>query len=161
MTTTQLNSATVVGGALTLFGAAAVVASFGINPDPDGGWGARIFPLVSTLALTFLGVLELASGLRGRPAAGTLDRPGTLPGILALLALSLGYVWLMSKLGYLLSTAVAAPLALWLFGVRRPLVLLLAAVLCPALYHAVFFVGLGVFPPLGEWFDLLDLLQGY
>jgi putative tricarboxylic transport membrane protein len=46
-----------------------------------------------------------------------------------------------------------------LFGIRNPLSLLIAAIVCPAVYHAIFFMGLGVYPPYGEWFDLLDLFQ--
>ena len=50
---------------------------------------------------------------------------------------------------------------MWLFGMRSPLWLLVTAIICPAIYHLIFFVLLGVFPPFGEWFDLLDVLQGY
>ncbi|HIC82093.1 MAG TPA: tripartite tricarboxylate transporter TctB family protein [Kiloniellaceae bacterium] len=159
MTLARLNGATVVGAVLAAFGAAAVIASFGIDPDPDGGWGARIFPLAAAAALLLLGAMEMAKGLTAQDAAPIRMAP-QLSGILALLLLSLAYVWLMGKLGYLISTALAAPLALWLFGIRNPLGLLAAALLCPLAYHLVFFLGLGVFPPLGEWFDLLDVIGG-
>ena len=61
----------------------------------------------------------------------------------------------------MIATAVAAPLALWIFGVRSVVGLSAAAALCPAVYHMVFFELLGVFPPLGRWFDLLDVIAGY
>lgn len=155
----RLNSATLVGGGLALLGAVAIAASFGINPDPDGGWGARIFPLGGGGALLLLGLLEAGKGL-ARKTPDAVPAARGLPAIFALLLLALAYVWVMTKLGYLISTAFAAPLALWLFGIRSPVGLVAAALVCPALYHAVFFVGLGVFPPLGEWFDLLDVIQG-
>ena len=81
--------------------------------------------------------------------------------IVGLLALSVAYVIGINYVGYLLSTAAAAPIALYLFGVRSIPGLAAAAVLCPAIYHLIFFVGLGVFPPYGLWFDLLDVIQGH
>jgi putative tricarboxylic transport membrane protein len=159
MTSARLNSAILVGGTLALLGVGGIVASFGINPDPDGGWGARIFPLFGSGSLLLLGGLELLKGLRGAAGFGGQDKKA-LTDIFAMLLLSLAYVWLMAKFGYLISTAIAAPLAMWIYGIRNPLGLLVAAILCPLIYHLIFFVGLGVFPPLGEWFDLLDVIQG-
>lgn len=157
-----LNADVVIGGLMAAFGLAAVVASLGINPDPGGGWGARIFPLVGSGALLGLGVLDCVRGLRSgatfrAPDAGD---PSAAARIAGLLVLSVGYVWLIGKVGYLLSTGVAAVLALMIFGVRRPAGLAVAAVVCPAVYHLIFFVLLGVFPPYGEWIDLLDITQG-
>ena len=144
-----------VGVALILLGLGATVTSLGISLDQYGRWGARFFPLAGSLALVVLGVAELVGAARG-PA---LDRRH-VPGIAALLGLSIAYVWTMSAFGYLLSTAIAAPLALWVFGVRSWVGLAAAALLCPLAYHLIFFELLGVFPPLGRWFDLLDLLGG-
>ena len=144
-----------VGVALILLGLGATVTSLGISLDQYGRWGARFFPLAGSLALVVLGVAELVGAAHG-PA---LDRRH-VPGIAALLGLSIAYVWTMSAFGYLLSTAIAAPLALWVFGVRSWVGLAAAALLCPLAYHLIFFELLGVFPPLGRWFDLLDLLGG-
>ncbi|WP_170424078.1 tripartite tricarboxylate transporter TctB family protein [Ruegeria arenilitoris] len=162
MSSRTLNTNTVIGGLMTLFGLAAVVASMGINPDPDGGWGARIFPLVGSVALVILGVAECAKGLKSPPPVATSggDR-STMGRILALLILSLAYVWLIGKVGYLISTGLAAVGALMIFGVRNPIGLLIAAVVCPAVYHVIFYVLLGVYPPYGEWFEPLDIIQGY
>ena len=162
MTTRVLNSNTVIGGVLAVFGLAAVAASLSINPDPDGGWGARIFPLVGSVALVVLGVLECVKGLSSSAPISPPKEEGSspLPAIFSLVALSLAYVWLMGKFGYLISTGIAAVLVLMIFGVRNPLGLLVAAIVCPAIYHFIFFVMLGVFPPYGEWFDLLDVIEG-
>lgn len=157
--TGRLNQSTVIGGILAVFGAAVIVASFQIKPDPDGSWGARIFPLVGSGAVLLLGALEFIKGLRQtipRSAGGA-----KLPGVMWMLVLSVAYIWLMGKFGYLISTGIAAPLALMLFGKRHPPGLIAAAILCPAIYHLIFFAGLGVYPPYGEWFDLLNLIQGY
>ena len=146
----------VVGVALVLIGIGATVASFGISPDQAGRWGARYFPLAGSLALILLGLIEL----RAAPGGPVMERRH-LPAIAALLGLSVVYVWAISALGYLIATAVAAPLALWIFGVRAPIGLAAAAVLSPALYHLIFFKLLGVFPPLGRYFDVLDVIGGY
>ncbi|MEL7214259.1 MAG: tripartite tricarboxylate transporter TctB family protein [Pseudomonadota bacterium] len=141
--------------ALILIGIGATVTSMGIALDQYGRWGARIFPLAGSLALIVLGVVELR-----KAAVPRLDRRHW-PAIGALLLLSVGYIWTISAVGYLIATAVAAPLALWIFGVRNAPGLAAAAVLSPAIYHLMFFKLLGVFPPLGSWFDLLDVLGGY
>ena len=158
-TRSVLNRTSVIGFVLALFGVAAMVAGFDIAPDPDGGLGARVFPLIAAVALLILGGLECWNGFRSARTLVTADR-AAWGSILLLLVLCIGYVWLIGKLGYLISTALAAPLAMLLFGIRHPLGLLLAAILCPLIYHAIFFMGLGVFPPYGEWFDLLDLFAG-
>lgn len=146
----------VVGVALILIGIGAALTSMGIALDQYGRWGARLFPLAGSLALILLGLVEL----RHAPGLGGLDRRH-LPAIATLLVLSVGYVWVISAFGYLLATAVAAPLALMIFGVRRWPGLAAAAVLCPLAYHLVFFELLGVFPPLGRYFDLLDVVGGF
>lgn len=147
----------IIAVVLSVFSIAALVASMQIEKDPGGGWGARIFPLFGSGTLLLVGVLEMRNALAGKVPS---SKP-VAPSIWLLLGLALGYIWLISKVGYLFSTALAAPLALWIFGVRRPAGLLLAAVLCPAIYHLIFFELLGVFPPYGQWIDLLDILQNY
>ncbi|WP_300014320.1 tripartite tricarboxylate transporter TctB family protein [uncultured Roseobacter sp.] len=145
-----------VGIALILLGIGATAASMGIALDQYGRWGARLFPLCASGVLILLGIVELQSGQKPpRPEHRHLTH------IAALLVLALCYVWLMSRFGYLISTAVAAPAALWIFGIRNPVGLLAAAFMCPAAYHMIFFEMLGVFPPLGRWFDLLDVVGGY
>ncbi len=145
-----------VGAALILLGIGATAASFNIALDQYGRWGARVFPLAGSLSLLILGVIELRSGQAARPER---KDSSSLPAIVALLCLSVAYVWVMGRVGYLISTGIAAPLALWIFGIRNIWGLVVAAILCPLIYHLVFFVALGVFPPYGDWFDLLDVLQ--
>lgn len=158
MQSRKLTSDTIIGAVLTCIGLAALVASLAINKDADGGWGARIFPLIGSGALIVLGMIDLVKS-RG------IDRPKKVPApvgqIVGLLLLSLIYVWLIGRFGYLLSTGFTGAAVLMIFGVRNPVGLLAAAILCPAVYHFVFFEMLGVFPPYGEWFDPLDVIQGY
>ena len=153
------NQTTVTSMALLLIGAGAMVASIDIPRDPDGGLGARVFPMISSGALILLGILGSLAGLKEVAPQKAKTSNKVLVQIAILLLLSLFYVWLISKLGYLISTALVAPMILMLFGIRNALGLTIAAIVCPIIYHAIFFIVLGVFPPYGEWFDLLDLLQ--
>ncbi|WP_318167829.1 tripartite tricarboxylate transporter TctB family protein [Roseobacter sp.] len=145
----------VVGVALILIGIGATLTSMGIALDQYGRWGARLFPLAGSAALILLGVAEF----RNAAGASVVERRH-LPTVAALLVVSVGYVWAISAVGYLIATAAAAPAALAIFGVRYPLRLAAAALLCPLGYHVVFFELLGVFPPLGRYFDLLDVIGG-
>ncbi len=155
----RLNQTVIVGAMLALFGIAATLASIQIEIDRDGGWGARIFPLAGSVALVVLGLVELLKGLReGRVTALPAFNAWAIAG---LLVVALFYVWAIGVAGYLIATAIAAPLAMLLFGIRDWRALVATAILCPAIYHLIFFEGLGVFPPLGRWFDLLDVIQGY
>jgi putative tricarboxylic transport membrane protein len=155
-----VSQSTLTSLALLLIGVCAMAASMYIPRDLDGGLGARVFPMMSSGALILLGILGIPAGLK-EPTKKPKEKEGgnLLLQITLLLALSFFYVWLISKLGYLVSTALVSPLILMLFGIRNPLSLLIAAIVCPAVYHAIFFMGLGVYPPYGEWFDLLDLFQ--
>lgn len=155
-----INQSTVTSFVLLLIGIGAIVASLDIPRDPDGGLGARVFPLISSGALVLLGALGVLSGLKGfGHDEQTKEDRRTLLKISALLLLSIFYVWIIGKLGYLIATALVSPLILLLFGVRNPVGLLIAVIACPAIYHAIFFIALGVYPPYGEWFDLLDFFQ--
>lgn len=121
--------------------------------------GARIFPYLASGAILIFGVLELVKGIRGADTTPFALTKVPLD-IVSLLVLAIVYVWLVTKLGYLIATGLVAPAALFLFGIRNPVGLLLAMVLCPVVYHVIFFELLGVFPPFGDWFDLLDVIQG-
>lgn len=144
--------------ALLATGMIAVTASFWIPLDYDESMGARVFPLISA------GILILLGGLMLRPvkadAEAEASQAGLPAGPLMLLALAVLYLWLIGKLGYMISTGLVTPVALWLFGIRHPAGLAVGALTAPVVFHLIFFEALGVFPPYGAWFDLLDLIGG-
>lgn len=154
-----LNRETLLGLAMAAIGVAIVAASLGIEVLEQGGIGPRVFPLAGGVAIAGLGVAQALSGLRERIQHVPVSRDFLR--MLLLTAVAVAYLLGITYFGYLLATAFCAPVVLTLFGVRSPLALVVSAVLCPTIYHLVFFVGLGVFPPYGEWFDLLDVIQGY
>lgn len=145
---------TAIGAGLIALGGLAAVGAFAIAPDYDGSTTARIFPLMTAAAIAVMGALLL----RARPAGQDAGEAGGSWAPWQMLAVAFGYLMLMTKVGYLVSTALAAPAALWVFGVRSPVGLLAAALLCPLAYHLLFFVLLGTFPPYGDWVDPLLLL---
>ncbi|MDB6179509.1 tripartite tricarboxylate transporter TctB family protein [Paracoccus sp. Z330] len=151
----------VSGLAMVIIGALVLKIAMEIEITEQGGIGPRVFPVAGGGAILMLGVIQTLHAIRTPLAESDLPRWRHMMPVLLLCALAIGYLFAITMLGYLIGTAISAPLALLLFGVRSPLALLAAAVLCPAIYHLVFFVGLGVFPPYGAWFDLLDVFQGY
>ena len=147
-----------VGLGLAAVGAAAAAASLGIGSGSGAGsWGPRAVPLLAAGALVLAGLAESRTA-RPAPAAGPAQGAGDERPAWALLAVAVLHVLLLGRVGFLLSTALTAPAVFWLFGVRGFVRLLVAAILLPLALHAVFFRFLGVFPPRGSWFDLLDLL---
>ena len=158
------------GLAMVAVGLGFFAASFGIDVREQGGIAPRVFPMAGALLIALLGTVQAGFGV-ARAGPEPDDRTAAEAGvqghgrdawhIAGLLALSAAYVIGINYFGYLVSTAAAAPIALCLFGVRSVPGFAVAAVLCPAIYHLVFFVGLGVFPPYGLWFDLLDVIQGH
>ena len=141
-------------------------AALSIGGWGEGAWGPRTVPLLAALALVLSGAsvtlspsADSSRPVEGEPPlAGTPDRAPASGEwrVPALLALAVLYVLGVDRAGYLVATAFAAPATFWLFEARRPLALVLAALLVPLALHLAFFRVLGVFPPLGRWFDLLD-----
>ena len=131
-------------------------ASFEIEVLGEGP-APRVFPMAGALLIVTLGGFQFI-GARTDPESRSSGKGLHL---LGLAALSAAYVVAITHVGYLASTAVVAPVALWLFGVRSKFGLALGLILCPVIYHLIFFEGLGVFPPYGLQFDLLDMIRGY
>ena len=157
-----------VGLALAALGIGGGVAALSIGGWGGGAWGARTVPLLASFTLVAGGAAiaftpSPSPSAAAPPSAGEGEPvPGARDGaelrVAWLLALAVMYVLAIERLGYLLATTLASPAAFALFGARRPGPLALAAVLVPLALHLVFFRVLGVFPPLGRWFDLLDHL---
>ena len=149
---------TVEGIVLLLIGGFAAWGAWLVPAPPAGETWAGVLPLGAAVLLAASGGLLVWSGRGGEASAGVALSAGQVR-VLGLIAVAVLYYAAINRFGYELPTAVAAPLALWLFGMRRPVGLGLAAVLCPAAFHLIFFQGLGVFPPYGEVFDLMDWLR--
>ncbi|WP_170546006.1 tripartite tricarboxylate transporter TctB family protein [Ruegeria arenilitoris] len=129
-------------------------------PSPGDTW-AGIVPFSAALALLALsGVMLLGATRQTAGDTGNDQDSGATLQIIGLFIIALVYQQSFRWFGYLLPTAIAAPVVLSIFGVRSRIGLALSVVLCPLIFHLIFFVLLGVFPPYGEVFDLLSWIQG-
>ena len=143
----------------TVVGACALWGAWLVPPALQGEVWAGAVPMIAAVGLTLTGVWMSVSALNAEVRENGRRCP-KLPGpeVLGLAGLAVVYPQTIQWFGYLLPTAVTAPLALAVFGVRHPLYFVLAGLLCPVGFHIVFFEMLGVFPPYGEIFDLGDWL---
>lgn len=165
-----VNANAAVGFFLIAVGVFVIHQSFQIPVTRVAGWGPRAFPVLASIGVVLAGSLVLISGLKAGKASSSCSAPrgsahpgaqhGAVVSVLGLIVLASGYVWLLDKIGYLLATALVTPAAFYLFGVRNPLALLIVTALCPLTYQIIFFELLRVYPPRGEWIDVVDLMRG-
>lgn len=154
---------------LLLLALGAIWGAYQVPPAPAGETWAGIVPMGAAILLLILalwmGLNALGASTQGNGLpidegeAKTSDNSGTLH-VLVLFAVALVYQQSLRWFGYLLPTALVAPIVLSLFGVRNWKGLVLSVFICPLVFHIIFFELLGVFPPFGEVFDLLDFLKG-
>jgi putative tricarboxylic transport membrane protein len=117
----------IVGAVLLALGVVALIATAEI-PSTRYGWsasGPRFAPLVASIALVVLAAAFLVRtfvhpdrDLAEHAAREMADTHWPTPGLL--LALLVGYVLVLSALGYALATTVFVWLAAWLLGSDRP-----------------------------------------
>ena len=128
--------------------------------SPGDTW-AGIVPFAASVALLGLsGLLLVGASRQTGDVATTKSDNGATVQIIALFIIALIYQHSFRWFGYLLPTAIVAPIVLYMFGVRSWIGLAISVVICPLVFHLIFFVLLGVFPPYGEMFDLLNWIQG-
>ena len=150
------------GIVLALLSLLAIWGAWQVPAASPGDTWAGIVPFAASVALLALSSLLLLNGLRATQTdhgvteghdTGTMD-------ILVLFAIALFYQQSFRWFGYILPTAIVAPVVLYIFGVRSWIGLAVSVVACPLIFHIIFFELLGVFPPYGEVFDLLDWFRG-
>ncbi|WP_170559452.1 tripartite tricarboxylate transporter TctB family protein [Ruegeria atlantica] len=149
------------GLVLALISIVAIWGAWQVPAASPGDTWAGIVPFSASIALLFLSGLLLLSAVR-QPVgdAGQEQDNGATLQIIGLFIIALIYQQSFRWFGYLLPTAIAAPIVLYFFGVRSRIGLAISVVLCPLIFHLIFFVLLGVYPPYGEVFDLLSWIQG-
>ncbi|WP_372573597.1 tripartite tricarboxylate transporter TctB family protein [Ruegeria jejuensis] len=152
----------VEGIVLALLSLVAIWGAWQVPAASPGDTWAGIVPFAASVALLALSGVVLLNGLRATHAgqasadggdSGTLD-------ILILFAVALIYQQSFRWFGYVLPTAIVAPVVLYIFGVRNWIGLAASVIACPLIFHIIFFELLGVFPPYGEVFDLFDWFRG-
>ena len=150
------------GMVLMILGLAAVVGVWNVPAANDNETWAGIVPFGAGLGLLVIAGFMLLGARQTASAEGDQapQNTGSVLYILGLFAIALLYQQSIRWLGYVLPTAIAAPVVLYIFGVRSWIGLAVSVVVCPLIYHIIFFELLGVFPPFGEVFDLLDAIRG-
>jgi putative tricarboxylic transport membrane protein len=140
-----------IGGVLLAIG----VVAFAATLEVGDGWaasGPRLAPAVSALAL-----VALAAAFLLWPGDGLAEhieeaaRGTHWPTPAALIALLVGYVLLLSALGYALATAIFFWLASWLLGSERPVRDAVVGVVLGVVTSYVFAHWLNVQLPSGPW----------
>ncbi len=130
------------------------------NSNETDTWAGSM-PFGASAGMLVLSVLLLIKSFVGQTAQNADDKSlNTHPSVIGLLLLSIAYYLLIIWFGYILSTAVMAPIILYAFKVRNRLGLAMSSIICPAVFYMIFFVGLAVYPPYGEVFDIMDWIQG-
>jgi hypothetical protein len=104
------------------------------------GIGPGDYPRVIAAGLVVLGALLAAQSLaRSEVTARALYPRGAAGRVAALTLLVLTYVRIMPHLGFLLSTPLFLVGAMLLFGVRRPVLILLTSVGVTVAVHGIFY----------------------
>jgi putative tricarboxylic transport membrane protein len=146
------------GAGLLALGVIALIATFDI-PSARDGWsisGPRFGPLLASIALIVLSAAFLISTFvrpdheLARFAAAEQDATHW-PTPAALLALLVGYVLLLTALGYALATTIFFWLAAWLLGSRKPGRDLLVGAVLGVVAGYAFGHWLNVQLPTGPW----------
>lgn len=145
---------------LALLSAVAVWGAMQVPDASPGETWAGIVPFGAAVALGIIAAISLLDALRNTHTETTGQSNQGARDVIILFIIAVLYQQSFSWFGYLLPTAIVAPLALYLFGVRSPAGLALSVVLCPLAFHVIFFMLLGVYPPYGEVFDLNEFIQG-
>lgn len=150
------------GMVLMILGLVAVVGVWNVPAANDNETWAGIVPFGAGLGLLVIAGFMLLGARQTASAQGDQapQNTGSVLYILGLFAIALLYQQSIRWFGYVLPTAIAAPVVLYIFGVRSWIGLAISVVVCPLIYHIIFFELLGVFPPYGEVFDLLDAIKG-
>lgn len=153
------------GIVIVVIGVAAIWGASMVPPPPEGETWAGVLPMMAAVFLTLAGTSM--AWLGSRKAAEKSGHQIAFPSldhrslnVLILIVLAVLYHQAIIRFGYELPTAAVGPLVLWLFGVRNKAGLLISILLYPVIFHLLFFKMLGVFPPLGTVFDLLEYLRG-
>jgi putative tricarboxylic transport membrane protein len=148
----------VVGIVLLALGVIALIATFDV-PSTRYGWsvsGPRFAPLVASIALIVLALLFLLrtvwradEDLAEHAAREMSDTHWPTPALL--LALLVGYVLLLSALGYALATTVFVWLTAWLLGSDRPVRDVIVGLVLGVVAGYAFGEWLNVQLPTGPW----------
>lgn len=124
-----------------------------------GAKSGRYFPYVLSFLTVLCGGIMLAFDLFEKKLAvkETKAAPGIdfccLQSALIIVVLSLVYIFTLSRAGYILSTMLALPLAMWFFGYRKVWTIVVLSIVSPLVIYLVFAKFMAVPLPVGSLFQ--------
>jgi hypothetical protein len=124
-----------------------------------GAKSGRYFPYVLSFLTVLCGSIMLAFDLVEKKVAG--KAPKAAPGLdlfsiqsaAGIVVLSLVYVFMISRVGYLLSTMIVLPVAMWMFGYRKVKTIVIVSVVSPLVIYLIFVKMMAVPLPVGTLFQ--------
>lgn len=154
-----------VGLALFVFAAAWVGIAYATIPAGDGEVGPRAFPVLLGLALAGMALVVFFGSFRTAPAALEGDVPteeslqrsspvdrNEIVTVVYVVVLTIGYGFLLEKLGFLVATPILIAVALWgMLGVRKSTQVAVFALGMTVGCWLVFGKILGAYLPPGAW----------
>lgn len=156
-----------VGLALFVFAAAWTGIAYTTIPAGDGEVGPRAFPMLLGLALAGMALVVFFGSFRAAPVAHgegedasmeeTLQRSSAVDRneaitVAYVVVLTIGYGFLLEKMGFLIATPILIVAALWgMLGVRKPTQVLVFALGMTIGCWLVFGKLLGAYLPPGAW----------
>ena len=152
-----------VAAVVVAIGAVFGIEAWRIDPRSYEAVGPRFVPVFLAGTMIVLGMaLGLAAFLSRNDSLADNDpafgfRNSDLRRVLTVIGAGAVYTFAFWALGYMAATVIGAALALWVFGVRSPFVLILVSIGAGVVYQAVFMGMMGLLDPQGALIDLRAL----
>ena len=124
-----------------------------------GAKSGRYFPYVLAVLTVLCGSIMLGFDLVEKRVAAKASK--SAPGLdlfsiqcsASIVVLSLIYVFMISIAGYLLSTMIALPVTMWLFGYRKVKIIVIVSIVSPLVIYLLFAKMMAVPLPVGSLFQ--------
>jgi len=124
-----------------------------------GAKSGRYFPYFLSYITVLCGGIMLAFDIVEKKVAVT--DPKTAKGIdlsslsnaAIIVVLSVVYIFMITKVGYIISTMLALPVTMWLFGYRKVKTVIILSVLSPLVIYLIFAKMMAVPLPVGTLFQ--------
>ena len=148
-----------VAVACIAIGAVFALEAWRIDPRSSEAIGPRFVPLVLAGIMIVGGALVgglawLRDGSAAPPSGDFGFRDSDIRRITMVVAAGALYTFAFWAIGYLGATVLGMALALWVFGVRNPLVLVALSIVAGIMYQFIFMGLMGLLDPRGELLDL-------
>ncbi|WP_224815947.1 tripartite tricarboxylate transporter TctB family protein [Hasllibacter sp. MH4015] len=147
-----------VAATVIAIGAVFAVEAWRIDPASYEAVGPRSVPVFLAVLMIALGAIiaigAVAGGAPEEEAESFGFRNSDVRRVLSVIAVGAICTAIFWAAGYMVAMIVGTGLMLWVFGVRRPIILLLLPILAGIVYQFVFMGLMGLLDPRGELVDL-------